>query len=382
MSEYKLYTEEYVEDIAAAIRAKTGTSTKYQLRGMAAAIDGLVISEPDWTQIGYDAVPDGVMMGFEYAQEIQANWNPNIPDRTAAFMSDYRLVYFPHVNTSNIAYTRNMFHDCTGLQHVDENLDFSNASGNVSGMFSGCTSLKTIKIGPFSTGSLIADGRQIVKDCVALVKAEIDCHYIQYFQGCFNRCFSLEELTLTNLESITSMRDAFYGCVRLGGNIDWELPNCVELYEMFNGTGNDTEGITIKLDIPKGEDCTNVCYNCTKLTEVTLTNTSHVTTLREAFLNCSSLVTVSIDDTSSVTNFLNTFSGCTSLSDESLNNILKMCIDATSYIGTKTLVALGITATNYPAEQIEALDNYADFVDAGWSTGYDLLLMSEPDEES
>ena len=40
------------------------------------------------------------------------------------------------------------------------------------------------------------------------------------------------------------------------------------------------------------------------------------------------------------------FQNCTSLSDESLNNILAMCKNATSYKGTKTLKYVGLTSSS------------------------------------
>lgn len=62
------------------------------------------------------------------------------------------------------------------------------------------------------------------------------------------------------------------------------------------------------------------------------------------------------------------FSRCSSLSNESLNNILEMCINATSYTGTKTLKQIGLTSSQ--ATTCQSLSNWNDFVTAGWTTGY------------
>ena len=62
------------------------------------------------------------------------------------------------------------------------------------------------------------------------------------------------------------------------------------------------------------------------------------------------------------------FSNCTSLSNESLNNVLAMCTNATSYTGTKTLKYIGINATQ--ATTCQSLSNWSAFVAAGWTTGY------------
>ena len=62
------------------------------------------------------------------------------------------------------------------------------------------------------------------------------------------------------------------------------------------------------------------------------------------------------------------FQSCTLLTQESLNNILQMCINATSFTGTKTLKYLGLSSTQ--ATTCQSLSNYQAFLNAGWTTGY------------
>lgn len=119
------------------------------------------------------------------------------------------------------------------------------------------------------------------------------------------------------------------------------------------------------------------CFRyCSNLVEVGAIDTTGITNMNQMFNGCSSLTTVPILNTASVnisaqtgaSGLDNMFNGCTSLSNTSLNNILKMCINATSYQGTKTLATLGLTSAQ--ATTCQDLSNYADFVAAGWSTGY------------
>ena len=89
--------------------------------------------------------------------------------------------------------------------------------------------------------------------------------------------------------------------------------------------------------------------------------------------NCSSLTSIPLFDTSQIsanTGMQNFVAVTKKLTDESLNSILKMCINATSYSGTKTLNYIGIYATYYPATRIQALPSYQDFINAGWTIGY------------
>ena len=66
------------------------------------------------------------------------------------------------------------------------------------------------------------------------------------------------------------------------------------------------------------------------------------------------------------------FFTCGRLTTNSLNNILAMCAGATNYTGTKSLSDVFGTSMGsvYPSATIQALSNYQDFVDAGWTIGW------------
>jgi len=110
-------------------------------------------------------------------------------------------------------------------------------------------------------------------------------------------------------------------------------------------------------------------YNsvASNIKEVPLLDISQLTSLSGFFQDFKSLETVPLLDTSHITNMSNMVTRCWALSDESLDNILQMCINATSYTATKSLYAIGIKSTNYPHEKIQALPHYQDFINAGWS---------------
>jgi len=123
-------------------------------------------------------------------------------------------------------------------------------------------------------------------------------------------------------------------------------------------------------------DTSNTIYmqqmfqSCFCLLFVPQFNTQKVKNFESIFYQCASLTDVPILNTSSASNMTNMFRECTSLTDTSLDNILQMCIGATSYTGTKTLARLGFASTNYPSSRIQALPHYQDFIDAGWTIGY------------
>lgn len=117
-----------------------------------------------------------------------------------------------------------------------------------------------------------------------------------------------------------------------------------------------------------GTSAKNMFRQCTSLTKVSSLDTSNTTDMTNMFYQCSELVEISKMDTSKVADMTGAFQSCTKLSDESLNNILEMCINATSYTGTKQLAYLGIIET--VATRCTTLSNYQAFLDAGWTTGY------------
>ena len=110
---------------------------------------------------------------------------------------------------------------------------------------------------------------------------------------------------------------------------------------------------------------------CKLLVDLPQLNTSKVEDFGTCFAQCSNLKDIPVLDTSSVIGygFNNTFSSCPLLSNESLNNILLMCINTKNvYSNLKTLSSVGLTSTQ--ATTCQTLSNYQAFLDAGWTTGY------------
>lgn len=158
----------------------------------------------------------------------------------------------------------------------------------------------------------------------------------------FRECTNLATIPLLDTSSVTTMLQMFFGCKNL---------TTIPLL--------DTSSVT---------SMKNMFSDCTNLTEIPQLDTSSVADMRYMFKSCTNLTTIPLLDTSSVTNMQYMFEGCTSLSDESLNNILAMCTNATSYTGTKTLKYIGLTSAQ--ATKCKSLSNYSAFTSAGWTTGY------------
>lgn len=122
------------------------------------------------------------------------------------------------------------------------------------------------------------------------------------------------------------------------------------------------------IDTSSVTDMEGMCNGCVSLVSFPLLNTSSVRNMMSMFNACGNLTTFPPLNIPSATNFQYMFYDCNALTDTSLDNILQMCISATSFTGTKTLAYLSITNTSvYPTSRIEALPHYQDFLDAGWT---------------
>ena len=163
-------------------------------------------------------------------------------------------------------------------------------------------------------------------------------------QNVFYYCERLLQVPLLDTSNITNMRGFFLNCSSL-------------LYVPVLNTSKVT-------------NFANMFSGCSKIEEVPLLDSKRVTTFQNMFNNCTKLKTVPVFDMTSASSLQGMFSGCPALSDTSLDNILKMCSSKPDYAYTKTLAYLGFSSTNYPAERIQALPHYQDFLDASWTIGY------------
>lgn len=174
-----------------------------------------------------------------------------------------------------------------------------------------------------------------------------------------------------------------------GGSLDWaalgydSTPEAIidgynyakHIQETWTSTSRLTDGYKNVFICPYVDTSSQTSWyyfagDCSGLIQIPLLDTSNVKVMTNAFANCTALKYVPKFNTSNVVQCASMFSGCSSLSTESLENILQMCIDMTSYTEIKTLYYLGFRSVKYPASTIQALPSYQDFIDAGWTIGY------------
>jgi surface protein len=184
----------------------------------------------------------------------------------------------------------------------------------------------------------------------------------------------LPAIDFTGAEAVYQF--SFYGCrnlTEIGGLINFHPTNCNSMF-------NECEKLTSipSFDTSNVTNMSNMFSGCCSITTIPQINTSNVTNMSYMFNTSYTegqyggpLTDIPILDTNKVSNMDNMFSARYYLNDTTLDNILQMCINATSYNRTKTLRQIGINnATYYPASRIQALPHYQDFINAGWTIGY------------
>ena len=144
-----------------------------------------------------------------------------------------------------------------------------------------------------------------------------EAHLENYAIGIFSKCSNMKSINNLTLKNATEIAELFHTCSSL-----------VTLPEF------DTTGVI---------DMRAMCNNCTSLVSVPIYNTSK---LRSGGLYY-------------------TFGNCPNLSDESLNNIMQMCINSPiNYEGYMCLQQVGLSSSQI--EKCRTLSNYSAFIAAGW----------------
>lgn len=225
------------------------------------------------------------------------------------------VVEAPQLDTSAVINMEYMFYQCYDLIELP-NYDFSNVT-NMNRFAEQSSNLIKLPTG------------------MSFPKVESAEHAFSYLSG-------IEEVPEMSFDSLINGNAMFY-CTR---NISifpyWNLPNVEDLSSFVQ----ETHLITVNdIIAPK------------------------VKTIKRMFYNCDELVNVPVFNFPNVTNMSEMFNRCPNLSDDSLNNILQICINATSMASNnKKLFYIGLSEEQ--ATKCTTLSNYSAFTAAGWTTGY------------
>ena len=185
-------------------------------------------------------------------------------------------------------------------------MDFTNDV--ISGMFYGCTSLKTVNLDKVNFNNVT------------------DMSYM------FKGCTSLKSINLSNLDvsNVTDMNSMFYGCGSLTSIIgleNWDTSSVTNIYNMFYGCSSLTS--IIGLENWNTSNVTNMnamFQDCSFLENIDLSNwnTTKVTYMSYMFKGCISLKNINLKkwNTYKVTNMAQIFNGCVSIEELDLSDFM------------------------------------------------------------
>ena len=241
------------------------------------------------------------------------------------------------------------------------------------------------------------DGASAIKSKITSLP-ELDTHEFEHFDSFFSDCSSLESIPNIDTSNGKSFYNMFSSCNRITSipNIDTSKNEGYSMDTMFGFCYNlthipdfDTPNVTSMrgmfmcchslenfpdIDTSNNTDFWNFFYECQSMVTAPSYDTSSAGVIGSMFYDCTNLENVPVYNTSSIQNtsecFENMFRNCNKLTNESLNNIMRMCINAVNVTTTdyKKLSYLGLTSQQ--AAICQTLSNYQDFIDAGWTTGY------------
>lgn len=401
-----------LSNIADMIRLRLNTDDTYRPDQMAEAIGRISGVTEYWKGIGFNDTPPDIADSYEKALDIIENWDNSISDRSNMLNGDDEITIWPGVdmsavttlykafngcdrlssislkNTDNVTNMQEMCANSQNLRGFDASPDFSSVTSiramlygcarwcqNIDWSLPNCTDFESAFEG-LGTGSISTPLSLSIK---------INCPNAQTLHRICATNDWASRRPITSVELITSselswLREAFANCNQLeyvkitdtSGVADgWRsaFTNCTSLTEIDGD-----------LDMSHTGSLEYVFAGCTSLTSVSniVMTSSSVYNASRMFEGCTALEDVPILDISNfgtqdygTDRLYMMFNNCPSLTDESLDNILQMCINSginPQY--SPTLSTLGFNSTNYSVSRMEALPHYADFITAGWALGY------------
>lgn len=209
--------------------------------------NGLVFP-PDWTEIGYSNTPESTLEGFNYAKEIDENWDTSVHTYTEAFREDYKLMYFP-----NMSYEKRYSMERCSRMFQGSNLEYFNSSlpyvQELASTFASCHNLRYCKITDLeNTGINSISG--LFTDCFQLERVDINFDTlpssVTNISNIFSSCWNFKEVSINN-DYIVNAGGAFQNTYSLeSANIKLKACNDISFY----ASGKDTtNGLSIDLNI-------------------------------------------------------------------------------------------------------------------------------------
>ena len=254
--------------------------------------------------------------------------NPNnkviIPDGTRLAYGSFE--YVPdNYDLSQVHNGNNMFAYCPNLISID-NIDTSNMN-STHAMFDNCFNLQNVS--NINLHNSITT-RSLFYNCVNLTNiCSLDLASSTTMTYMFYNCLNLQTInTLENLDNVVSTHEAFMYCenLRYLSNSILNMPNCINAHSMFDNCFNFTT--SPEMILPNAVDIGAMFWNDHKLTNVgNITTSNKLQLINKMFVECHSLKNVPLFETSGVINTHSMFDNCwniTTVPNFNFSNVTNM----------------------------------------------------------
>ena len=251
-------------------------------------------------------------------------------------------VYFYLYENSSTSLS-NMFENITKIIDFSFNsLSINNFTIiNMKGMFSGCTSLKTISFYPF-IGQYISDISYLFSYCNSLTSVNLsnfNSNSLKYINNLFYNCSSLINVDISNFNSdVLNMSSIFYNCELLKSvNLtNFNTQNTIDMSSMFYNCKSLKSINLNNFKIQNVRKLNDMFYNYILLTSLDLINfdTHNVIDMSGMFYNCISLKSLNLKyfNVLNVINMSSMFSSCISLTSLDLSNFYTQNVTSMNYM--------------------------------------------------
>ena len=321
-------------------------------------------------------------------------------------------------NCSSIFSTEAWFYRCHNITDITDisNLKTDNVT-DMSKMFSGCMSLKSLDVSGFKTDN-VTDISWMFDNCSSLTSLDVSgfkTDNVSYMDGMFHGCSNLTSLDVSNFNTanVIDMFGMFFGCSNLTSldvsgfmtnnvkdmahmfencssltSLDvsgFEMGNIRRMPYMFSNCSSLTSLDVSKFNTTNVEEMWGAFHGCSSLKSIDVSsfNTEKVNSLSEMFYDCSSLNSIDLSNfnTSNVTHMDHMFYSCSNLrtiyvgegwTTENVTESENMFDNCLTLVGGK--------GTRYNAEHINA--TYAHIDEGTSNPGYLTAFGEEPWSDS
>ena len=248
-----------------------------------------------------------------------------------------------NINLCNIKSTYNMsqaFLTNSNSNLSILNIDLSNIDSSYQ-IFYGISALKDISdinlVNVTNSTSMFAYCHNLINVENLYIEKTLSCYSM------FNDCTNLISISNFNTYMTTNMVNMFFNCNNLTNVPNFDTSNVTNMVNMFS--------------------------NCYSLTEVPNFDTGKVINMSRMFYCCFNLIDVPQFNTSETNDMLRTFISCNNLSNESIQNIINMCLNSNvtnsvqmNLSNSNSYSPLADTKFNNSYYQ----DRWQELTDAGW----------------